>query len=284
LTSLTNVLQHPSLRSYHHHLTLLSAHLSLLQYNFKYARSILRRLIASFLLSDPPAIIYAAHLALISQLATPMHKPTTSFPDSPTKLDIKAMNKTVNKNNVVNALSLQDVHAALDALSALAALSQQNSHPQITLLTLVMRLRILIDNCVWNQVKDALSKCETALGLSYDDSLSPPSPSAAHGMTSRKRKRSDMNISHQFRSTTSPDCPTTNHSDQFISFEDPLETSLAIQVLILGVVYHTHVGSAALSAPRLSHLHALCDGGALELFPEGIVQVSQSINPFLSFS
>lgn len=178
----------------------------------------------------------------------------------------------LNKNSLAATLSLQDIRAALDAISALSALSQQNNHPQITLLTLVMRLRILIDNNLWDQVEDALYKCETALGLSYDDtlsSLSSPSATATPATPSKKRKRSDIS-QLLFCSTTA----ATKDLDQFISFEDPLEASLAIQVLILGIIYYTHIGSAGRSSPRLTHLHALCDGGALELCPEGTVQVS----------
>ena len=53
-----------------------------------------------------------------------------------------------------------------------------------------------------------------------------------------------------------------------------VDPPLAIQVIILAVVYDIHTGAAPQFAPRLSRLHALCDGGALDLFREGLVQVS----------
>lgn len=142
-----HTLQHPSLRLYRHHLTLLSAHLSLWQHNFKFARSVLRRLIASSLPSDPPALVYSAHLALISQLAVP----TSSAPalDTPTKKPPQT--------------KVQAIHASLDALTTLRALSTHNSHGEITLLADVVRLRVLVDNAMWGSVGGALGVCEEGL-------------------------------------------------------------------------------------------------------------------------
>ena len=63
--------------------------------------------------------------------------------------------------------------------------------------------------------------------------------------------------------------PTT-----FIMFEDPCEAAMAVHLLMLAVVYYTHVGEAAEVSPRLSHLHALLDSEVLEKFPEGYVEVN----------
>lgn len=48
---------------------------------------------------------------------------------------------------------------------------------------------------------------------------------------------------------------------------------MAVHTLMMAVVYFTHIGSHAETSPRLSHLHALLDSGALEKFAEGIVEV-----------
>ena len=60
LLTLLSLLQHPSLRLYKLHLTLLSSHLALQQRNFKYSRALLCRLIASELLPSDPLHSYAA--------------------------------------------------------------------------------------------------------------------------------------------------------------------------------------------------------------------------------
>src|ERR1700685_3441810 len=132
LLSLTSFArQHPSLRLYKHHLTLLSSHLSLWQHNFKYSRSLLRRLISSsFLPSDPPGVVYAAHLALISQLAN-----TNSNTNSNTNTISTPTKPTTNAHAVQQTLS---------AISSLTTLSQKQNHPQITLLSYVLRLRVLV--------------------------------------------------------------------------------------------------------------------------------------------
>ena len=48
---------------------------------------------------------------------------------------------------------------------------------------------------------------------------------------------------------------------------------MAVHVLMMSVVFFTHVGNAEEASPRLSHLHALMDSGVLEKFPDGIVEV-----------
>ena len=55
---------------------------------------------------------------------------------------------------------------------------------------------------------------------------------------------------------------------------------MAVHLLMISVVYYTHVGEAAEVSPRLSHLHALLDSEVLEKFPEGHLEVS-AIKPSL---
>ncbi|KAF9235318.1 hypothetical protein BU15DRAFT_78151 [Melanogaster broomeanus] len=70
--------KHPSLRLLRHHLSLLNAHFSFQSNNAKFSRALLQRLIASFMPSDPPSIVYEAHLALITQLTSAPRQPTTT--------------------------------------------------------------------------------------------------------------------------------------------------------------------------------------------------------------
>lgn len=116
---------------------------------------------------------------------------------------------------------------------------------RVTLLAKALRLRILAGAEDWTRAGAALAECEAALGLEYDSS--PPA---------RNRQ-----------------VPLTPPRAQPV-FEEAFEAAMAIQVLLLGVMYWTHVGVAAEAAPRLAHLHAALDGGALDKFKDGTVEVS----------
>ncbi|KIM82134.1 hypothetical protein PILCRDRAFT_469683 [Piloderma croceum F 1598] len=237
--------KHPSLRLYHPHLTLLSAHLSLWQHNFKYSRSLLRRLISSPS-SNTPATTYSAHLSLISQLSC---TPTSSSSPSP---------------------SSSSLAQTLQAIQSLLTLSQTNSHPQITLLSHVLRLRVLIRHTRWDDARDALGVCERGLGVSYSPSLS--SSTWSDNTSSRKPttpsplKRSSLSTPTRGDNNASPRKPTSplkrqREEETYIAYTNPLESSLAQQVLILGIVLYTHLGRAAEAEERMRHLHALFDGG-----------------------
>ena len=112
----------------------------------------------------------------------------------------------------------------------------------MTLFSRVLRLRILVAASMWAEVPEALNAAEQALGLSYQPSTTP-----------KPRKPGEQ--------------------EEFISFEDSFEAAMAVHVLMMSVVFFTHVGNAEEASPRLSHLHALMDSGVLEKFPDGIVEV-----------
>ncbi|EGN93559.1 hypothetical protein SERLA73DRAFT_63805, partial [Serpula lacrymans var. lacrymans S7.3] len=204
--------EHPSLRAYRHHLSLLNAHFSQWQHNFKFSRSVLRRAISALNQSDPPHIVYTAHLALIEHLSS--------------------------------STTPQDIYAALDAVNALQSVAINNAHPRIVLLTHVLNLRICTAAEMWDRVQLSLSSAEGALGLSYDPAAPGPIPQPQHAAA--------------------------------------LGVSMALHTLMIGVTFYTHVGLALESSPRLSHLHALLDSGALERFPLGIVEVTFPSSPSLS--
>ena len=141
-----------------------------------------------------------------------------------------------------------DAHTALEAVDTLHALALQRAHPHVALLAQVLRVQLLAMRQQWALVHPALDAAEVALGLSYV----APQPGAGSAAKDVKDPR---------RETT------------FVSFDDPFEALMAIHTLILGVTFFTSAGLAADASPRLSHLHALLDAGALDHFPYGIVQV-----------
>lgn len=138
--------------------------------------------------------------------------------------------------------SPQDIHAALSAIGDLEGIANKKGHKGVALLSRVLRLRILVAASMWADVPEALKVAEQALGLSYQPSTTP-----------KPRK--------------------PGQQEEFISFEDSFEAAMAVHLLMMSVVFFTHVGNAEEASPRLSHLHALMDSGALEKFPDGIVEV-----------
>lgn len=125
----------------------------------------------------------------------------------------------------------------------------KHKHPQIALLSYILRLRVLVSANMWSEVPEAIQLVESALGLSYEPIFTP-----------KARK---------------PTSPGTQHEGEatFIMFENPFEAALAIHLLMMSVAYFTHIGSASEASPRLTHLHALLDSGVLDLFPDGLIQV-----------
>ncbi|EJC98575.1 uncharacterized protein FOMMEDRAFT_95808 [Fomitiporia mediterranea MF3/22] len=219
--------QNPSLVVYKQTLALTHARLAHWQHNEKYSRTLLKRLVSTFSVPKnfefactPPSLVYSTHLTGISQALTR------------TPPDLKAAFSTIQ-----------------DLLSA----SEAHGDPPVTLLTHILRLRTLVDAGMWDAVGDSLAFAESALGLSYNDSSSPP--------TEKGKERA---------------------KEEFMNFEDPFEAAMAIHTLLMGVVYYTHLGKAKASSPRLSHLHALLDSDALSLFPNGTIDISLSSGPPLT--
>ncbi|KAF8415813.1 hypothetical protein L210DRAFT_3494828 [Boletus edulis BED1] len=253
--------KHPALRPLRHHLSLLNAQFAFRSNNTKYARALLRRLIASFMSSDPPSVVYIAHLALITHL--------TSSP-SPAQ---DASNST--------APSAPELQAALSAITALSGLATQNKHPAIEDLAAVLRVRILVGAGLWDLVDDALSVAEKGMQLVFHTREEKPGEGQecekANQDTAEILMRSysitakdvHSNASSQSQSQTNGD-PTLTSSPPKGELSipgpkatDALTLALTAQLLILGVIFHTHAGRARATDARLAALHALMDGGAL---------------------
>ncbi|KAI0041400.1 hypothetical protein FA95DRAFT_1548791 [Auriscalpium vulgare] len=203
--------KHPSLRLFTYPLLLTHARLSHAQHNPKFARALLRRLLAATQpATDPPALVCSAHLALVDHF-----------------------------------LRAQDAHNALAALGAL----EESALSQVALLARVVRLHTLVAHAQHADVPAALAAAERAFGLSY-----------AEGAAASPRKDGAP--------------PET-----FIAFADPVEELLALHTLVLGIAHHTHAGVAAAASPRLSHLHALLDSGALDRHSEGVLEIPMPHGP-----
>ncbi|KAL6307835.1 hypothetical protein BKA93DRAFT_727071 [Sparassis latifolia] len=226
--------KHPSLRAYMLHLSLLQVELSQWQHKTKFARTQIRNILASFLPTDPLYLVYSAYLASITLFTTPSAPTSTHSPNA------------------------QDVYAALAAVRDLEALAGTHGHKPVALLAHVLRLRILIAAEHWEDIPDALERCEAVLGLSYSPAVTP-----------RSRKSSEE-----------PQKPEAT----FIAFEDPFEAAMVVHILMMAVVFFTHVGNAAEASPRLSHLHALLDSGALDKFPDGTVEIVLPNSPPLTIA
>ncbi|KAG2033018.1 hypothetical protein BDR03DRAFT_903113 [Suillus americanus] len=274
--------KHPSLRPLRHHLTLLHSHFAFTlpssSTSPKFARAILRRLIASFSPSDPPGIVYGAHLALITQITTPLPSSNAAPNASPAPLGAPAL------------------QATLIAIDTLITLARKNHHPRIISLAHVIRLRVLLRAGAWAQVGPALDTAEVMLGLMFDkdgkiknekgninaivnvkpddDALPRWNSITAHDVNALSREYSQVHI--------------TNHSDVEPKQEeespqsDPAHASLIIHTLLSGTIFYTFSGNIRAAEQRLVALHEIVDSGALEGFKDGIVQIPLPPHPPLA--
>ena len=146
----------------------------------------------------------------------------------------------------LTSLSQSSNFRALSAIRDLHELATKNGHATtIGVLALVLELRDLVQNGFWNDVGLLLQKVEGALALKF---VCEPVGSETTVMSPRVM---------------------TN-----------LEKVLVIHVLIIGIIFHTYVGSHADTQTRMKNLHDMLDGGALDAFgPSGIVEVFLSIHP-----
>ncbi|KAJ3918552.1 hypothetical protein F5877DRAFT_78902 [Lentinula edodes] len=256
--------KHPSLRIYRSQLTFLAAQLAVWQNNIKFARMLLRRLLTTYLPSDPPHIIYTAHLKLISHLITPIDaqtRPNAMAPNgSPTKLS-------------------QDVRQTMTAIQAMQKHAAKYGHNGVILLTRVLRLRQLVSSGLWDQVSEALAETEEALELEFSSEQDPSTDQPA-GQSLRKGLRvTDLNTVHMNPPSPTKHSINTKPSDTtevrpssesasapappLKMFNTYFERSMALHTLIIGVVFCTYVGRVSDASQRLAHLHALLDAGAL---------------------
>ncbi|KAK0450523.1 uncharacterized protein EV420DRAFT_738131 [Desarmillaria tabescens] len=239
--------KHPTLRLYRPHVTCLTARLLHWQRKSKFALTLLRRLLNSFLPSDPPHAIYAAHLTLISHLTTSNSSSSISSP--------------------------KETKAPLSAIQALADLADNNRHSSVKLYALVLKLRTLVSSNLWESVDDALRSAEEALGI---DCLSVQGSAVAEKQV--LNSISNTPRSQEGTIAGSPKQPSTP-TPSMPKFADKLAEIMAIHTLIIGVVFHTFVGNFARASTRLTLLHMLMDSGVLITSGSGVVVEITFSNP-----
>ena len=208
--------------------------------------------------SDPPSVVYVAHLALITHL--------TSAP-SPA--------------HGASAPSAPELQAALSAITTLSSLATQNRHSAMEDLAAVLRVRVLVGAGQWDLVGDALLYAEKAMQLVFYTCGEKP----VNGQEGEKATQDTAGALMRSYSITAQDVHTSASSEsQSQSNGDPIITpspaketpavpgpkatdaltlALTAHLLILGVVFHTHAGRARAVDARLVALHTLMDGGAL---------------------
>ncbi|KAL4068831.1 hypothetical protein V8B97DRAFT_1872534 [Scleroderma yunnanense] len=275
--------KNPSLRPLRHNLLLLNAHFSFRNDNTRFARAVLRRLISSFVSSDPPTIVYTAHLALITQLSTtspsPSHrKPPDTYPYSQS-----------------TSTSAPEFQAALIALTNLSALAAQNQHFEMLKLAAVLRVRILIAAEMWHRVGEAIDNAERLLDLVFENEGDVEGiqdrghvKQEASELLARSYSITAQDVHDSAASQSQSQAPsltpgTSDASNYCFSGghsakppdTDPLGLALKVHTLMLGILYHTHSGRAQAAGPRLASLHSMMDSGALVggVNSDGIVEI-----------
>lgn len=145
-------------------------------------------------------------------------------------------------------LSLNASHTALIFVDKLRDSSLHYQHSHVTLLSHVLRLRILVVGEFWPDAGLASHTAEDALGLRYEtvSDLASTAP------------------------TTSP---------TYIDFEDQFECVMALHTLVLSIIYYARTGISSESSVRLSHLHALLDAKTLGCFGDGSIKVRHNYSP-----
>ncbi|KAL0952180.1 hypothetical protein HGRIS_008793 [Hohenbuehelia grisea] len=269
--------KHPSLGLYRPHLTVISAKLAALQNNFKYARTLIRKLLPTLDHCDPPHSVYAIHIAHIDLL---MAAYTSASHASPTARSSLSPHKA-------------RAHEALSAVATMKSEAQSRGHSLVGLFCTVLRLRILIAVGLWGDVAEALREAECHLGIKFD-SMSSDQPDTQTPQAdcspgeSQKTAHSSEHCSQASDATMLREIPppeqvtprakssassSTKSQPSIPVYTDPFEGSMAAHALILGVLYYTHAGNAAAAAARLAQLHGVMDSGIIDRCGGGVVEV-----------
>ncbi|TEB28133.1 hypothetical protein FA13DRAFT_1690790 [Coprinellus micaceus] len=225
---------HPTLRPYKVHLTVLSSRLSLYQHKPKLAQNSLKRLLSSFLTpADPPHLVYTAHLAHIASFSVAGGEGSEGVPTAQSLKAIRDMNDVA-------------VGRGDESIVKLAA---------------VLRLHTLVQMGSWDTVLEALSDAESL--LSFPSSSSSPSSFPSTPADSTKH--------------TSPAPPTQVLSESAAVFahapRPTHDTAFLVYTLVLGIVYYTYVGETPSVEARTKVLHEVLDGGGLDGFGWGSVEI-----------
>ncbi|KAF9461040.1 hypothetical protein BDZ94DRAFT_1299517 [Collybia nuda] len=231
--------KHPSLRPYYPHLTILSARLSHIQGNPRFAHHTLKRLLSNFLgtnphVRDPPHIVYAAHLALVRSLAAEAFSSASATTPS-----LSPLSASPRKNpGLQRALgAIQDLYALASARKPTnnsPTIVETNGHAQIALLARYLTLHTFVRHGEWARVEGALQEAEAEVWGSQTVPAASPAASGTGGGATLQ---------------------------------------LEIQILVLGIVYYTYAGAAAAAAERLARLHSILDSIGVGVDGNGIREI-----------
>lgn len=149
----------------------------------------------------------------------------------------------------------------LGAVHDLQEVATQNNHRDIVSLGMILELRELMANGMWQKVYEALKNTEEQLNITKEidvvekNSVDNTSPSQDDGSNSI-RLPADSN----------------------------LKKVLIVHALVIGTLFYTYVGGDAKAQSRMKKLHELLDCGALDAFGNsGIVTVGFPDSPSSSF-
>jgi hypothetical protein len=239
--------QHPSLRFYALHLSLLQAHYTYTQGNSKLARKLLSRMISTAQPTDPAHFAYQAYLYIISH----------------------HLNPTGGRSSSV------DIESALVQADELRKRADTRSHVQVKILSLLIRICILVSAGRWGELRTALEQAESMLNLSFPAPPPPPASSQASISSSQYQSQSSQQPSYsQAISESTQPSPAPSTSKPTVPYlSTPFDAAMTIHLLMISTLFHSHAGSADASSTRLDVLHALLDSGALDQFTDGTVPV-----------
>lgn len=134
-------------------------------------------------------------------------------------------------------------------------LSIKNEHSQITTVSHLLRLKILVSYGIWAQVDTALQAAEDSLGLIFEPD-----------------EREDAGQQQQQDPVATS--PTSRKQREYKTFPGAFDAAMAVHILMIGVIFHAHSGSEYDMSVRLGHLHFLMDRGDFKGGGNGIVEVS----------
>jgi hypothetical protein len=211
--------------------------------------------------SDPPHIIYGAHLGLVDSYMTSVSASTTpssSQNNTPTKArpgPRKLGMLTVTKG-------ANELPKTLVAIQDMQGIAQTRGDISMVLLALLVRVLVLVRHGVWAQVGNALIEAERAFAQICPPDLDPVaagnvSPRSGSGSPT-PAIASAAGASMLSRSNTSNG--TTTDTDAKTRWAHLI---LLVHLLIASVVYHTYAGDSSTSSASLKRLHVLLDAGVL---------------------
>jgi len=161
-----------------------------------------------------------------------------------------------------------DSSAARGALRKLQAVAQGRGDLHVVSLALLLSLRLDMDVENWNGAGQLCLEAESSLSLVFSDcATSSQTGSTGDSTPTLQQKTPEMPASQGSSSSTST-LPAT-----------PFVLCLKVQVLVLSVIYHTHINASKAAAARLALLHQTLDSKAYASFTDCVQEVDLASGP-----